>query len=122
MNNERLGRTDAERYAETFGDTVSKEELDDARRQAAEMLQNDVVADFNRQWEKDLSASHVESLDRIIRNLPRIADPIPISENEQISRLTVIALKLGMPEAAELLRRFVDTEPGFNWDEITLDV
>lgn len=122
MNNERLGRTDAERYAETFGDTVSKEELDDARRQAAEMLQDYVVADFNRQWEKDLSASHVESLDRIIRNLPRIADPIPISENEQISRLTVIALKLGMPEAAELLRRFVDTEPGFNWDEITLDV
>jgi len=122
MNNERLGRTDAERYAETFGDTVSKEELDEARRQVAELVEDDLVVEFNERWEQELSASHVESLDRVIKNLPLMRNPISLSYNEQLARLTVIALKLGMQEAAERLKHFVDTEPDFDWDEITLEL
>lgn len=116
MNN-KLGRTDEERYEETFGNKVSMEELADARRQAAEMEADSALVAFYEEHGDAIRESEIEALDRLIQKLPRLGKA-PITENEQIARLTVIALKLGLHDAAELVKRFVDTDPNFNWDDI----
>ncbi len=115
-----LSMNHEDRMAETFGDTVSVEEIRDARRQAEEMAQDPAIAAFYAEHADAVRESEIEGLDRVIKNLPKFPQPIPIDENEQIARLVVIALKLGMHDAAEMLKKFVDTDPNFSWDDIQL--
>ncbi len=115
-----LSMTREDRMAETFGDTVSAEEIRDARRQAEAMQQDPVIAAFYAEHGDALKESEIEALDRLIRKLPKFRDAVPISENEQVARLVVIALKLGLHDAAELLKKFVDTDPTFSWGDIQL--
>lgn len=112
-----LSMSHEDRMAETYGDTVSAEELADARRQAKEMESDPAIAAFYAEHEDALVESEIEGLNRIIKNLPKL-QKAPLDENEQIARLVVIALKLGLHDAAELVKRFVETDPNFTWDDI----
>ncbi len=116
----KLSMSNEDRMAETFGDTVSAEEIRDARRQAKAMQQDPAIAAFYAEHADAVRESEIEGLDRVIKNLPKFPQAIPIDENEQVARLVVIALKLGMHDAAEMLKKFVDTDPNFSWGDIQL--
>lgn len=112
-----LNMTHEERMTETLGNTVSAQELADARKQAQVMFEDEATRDFNEKWGEVLAEAEIEGIKRIIAQLPKLS-PAKLSENEQISMLAVIALKLGLHDAAELVKKFVETDPNFSWDDI----
>ena len=111
----KLSRTKEDLHAETFGDTATAEQMAEARKLAAAMRvdnhsvdEDEAFRDFEDTWGPVLQEDEVSRLDRVIKQLPRL-EKTHLSEDEQYGRLTVIALKLGMHDAAEFLKKCTDS-------------